>query len=172
MKSIALAAALCLTTVAHAEAPAPAKKPLACTAPEFHQFDFWVGDWDVTNPQGKPAGRNRIEAVLDGCAISENWSGASGTTGKSYSAWDAANKRWTQHWVDTDGLVLFLSGAFADGAMRMSGELVDPASGKRSPQRVSWTSNADGTVRQLWESSDDGGRSWTAVFDGLYRRAK
>jgi hypothetical protein len=163
---------LSFTNAVAADAPAPAKKPPACTATEFHQFDFWIGQWDVTNPQGKPAGRNRIEAVLDGCAISEQWSGASGTMGRSYSAWDANNKRWTQHWVDTDGLVLFISGAFADGRMVMSGDLVDPASGKHSPQRVTWTPNADGSVRQLWESSTDEGKTWTVAFDGLYRRAK
>jgi hypothetical protein len=28
----------------------------------------------------------------------------------------------------------------------------------------------DGSVRQLWESSADGGRTWTTVFDGLCRR--
>jgi hypothetical protein len=24
----------------------------ACQAPEFHQFDFWIGDWEVRNPEG------------------------------------------------------------------------------------------------------------------------
>jgi hypothetical protein len=171
MKSLPLLIAVSLSSVAAADTPAPAKKPPACAAAEFHQFDFWIGDWDVTNPQGKPAGHNRIEAVLDGCAISEHWSGASGTTGKSYSAWDASNKRWNQYWVDTDGMVLYLDGAFADGRMVMRGDLVDAASGKRSPQRVTWTPNADGTVHQLWQGSDDGGKTWQTVFEGNYRRA-
>ena len=26
-----------------------------CSAPEHRQFDFWVGDWDVTTPTGKLA---------------------------------------------------------------------------------------------------------------------
>lgn len=25
-------------------------------------------------------------------------------------------------------------------------------------------------VRQLWEASDDGGRTWAPVFDGVYER--
>lgn len=171
MKALALAAACCLGAAVHAETPALSKQP-ACAAAEFHQFDFWIGDWNVTTPQGKPAGRNRIEAVVDGCAISEHWSGAGGTDGKSYSAWDARNRRWNQYWVASDGGVLYLSGAFADGRMVLGGEQVDPANGSTSPQRVTWTPNADGSVRQLWESSSDGGKTWTTVFDGLYRRAR
>lgn len=168
MKASVLIAACCLSAAVNAETPA--KKPPACTAAEFHQFDFWIGDWNVTTPQGKPAGRNRIEAVVDGCAISEHWEGASGTNGRSYSAWDARNKRWNQYWVATDGGVLYLSGEFTDGRMVLSGDQVDPASGKRSPQRVTWTPNTDGSVRQLWEGSEDGGKTWTPVFDGLYRK--
>ncbi|MCQ4167543.1 hypothetical protein [Tahibacter harae] len=148
---------------------ADVKKP-ACADAVFHQFDFWVGDWDVTTPQGKPAGRNRIQAVLKGCAISEEWTGAGGTNGRSYSAWDARNAQWNQYWVADDAGVLYLSGSLQGGSMVLSGEQMDPASGKRSPQRVTWTPNADGSVRQLWESSADGGKTWTTVFEGIYRR--
>lgn len=151
-------------------ADTPAAAPPACAAAEFHQFDFWIGDWAVTNPQDKPAGSNRIEAVLGGCAIHENWTGAGGTNGKSYSAWDARNRRWNQYWVDSGGGVLYLSGEFKDGRMVLSGDQVDAASGKRSPQRVTWTPRPDGSVRQLWEGSADGGKTWTTVFDGLYRK--
>jgi hypothetical protein len=33
------------------------------------------------------------------------------------------------------------------------------------------TPNADGTVRQLWESSADSGRTGSVAFDGLFVRA-
>ena len=38
-------------------------------------------------------------------------------------------------------------------------------------QRITWTPAADGTVRQLWESTSDEGRTWTVLFDGRYVRA-
>jgi len=41
-------------------------RPAACTAPEHHQFDFWIGEWDVTLPNGKTAGTNRIGAAAAG----------------------------------------------------------------------------------------------------------
>jgi hypothetical protein len=37
--------------------------------------------------------------------------------------------------------------------------------------RISWTPNADGTVRQLWEASKDDGGTWAVLFDGLYARS-
>ncbi len=39
-------------------AAAAPPKPFDCTAPEYRQFDFWVGEWDVrlTNPPAPAAG--------------------------------------------------------------------------------------------------------------------
>ncbi|TDR41239.1 hypothetical protein DFR29_111153 [Tahibacter aquaticus] len=171
MKAIVLGAILLAGAVSAAEpTAAPAAKKAACSAAEFRQFDFWIGDWTVTAPDGKPAGRNRISAILDGCAISEEWTGAGGSNGRSHSAWDASNRRWNQYWVDDDAMVLYLSGGLQGSSLVLSGEQVDPASGKRSPQRVSWTPNADGSVRQLWQGSSDGGKTWATVFEGVYRK--
>ena len=39
-------------------------------------------------------------------------------------------------------------------------------------QELSFTKNTDGTVRQFWRSSNDGGATWTVAFDGLYRKRK
>ena len=42
---------------------------------------------------------------------------------------------------------------------------------KTVAHRITWTPGADGSVRQLWESSADGGTTWSVVFDGRYVRA-
>ena len=36
--------------------------------------------------------------------------------------------------------------------------------------RTTWTPLEDGRVRQHWESTTDGGKSWSTVFDGYYSR--
>ena len=36
----------------------------ACRAPEYRQFDFWVGNWDIQTPTGAPAGVSIISSVL------------------------------------------------------------------------------------------------------------
>ena len=140
-----------------------------CTAAEHRQFDFWIGEWEVTNPAGKPAGRNRIEAILGGCALRESWTGAGGGSGTSYSAWDRQRRRWHQTWVDDGGLVLRLEGGLVDGKMVLRGETLD-TSGAPVSNRISWERTGPGAVRQLWEASTDGGKTWRAVFDGSYRK--
>ena len=155
------AVVLLVSAAAGAQPPAP---PPACTAPEHRQFDFWVGDWRVTLPDGKHAGDNRIEAILDGCALGESWRGAGGGRGHSYNAYDRVRKAWHQTWVDRNGTVLLLDGGWRDGRMVLSG-----ASGS-TLNRISWEPRRDGTVRQLWETSADEGKTWSVAFDGLYRR--
>jgi hypothetical protein len=84
------------------------------------------------------------------------------------NAWNAARKQWQQYWVGSDGGVLELSGGLVDGRMVLSAE--HEVRGKQLTERITWTPNADGTVRQHWEQSVDGGKTWTTSFDGLYRK--
>lgn len=151
-----------------AAAPNPGER---CKAREYHQFDFWLGDWDVFDANGQRVGRNRIEAVLSGCALAEHWTDASGSQGKSYNAFDARDRRWHQFWISETGTALSLTGGLAGNAMVLEGEQADPKGGKPTRQRITWTPNADGSVRQHWESSPDGA-AWTTSFDGLYRLRK
>jgi hypothetical protein len=59
---------------------APAAPTFPCEKPpEFHQFDFWVGRWDVRE-NDKLAGRNWISVREHGCVLVEEWEGSSGST--------------------------------------------------------------------------------------------
>jgi hypothetical protein len=146
------------------EAPAP-----GCSGSQAREFDFWIGRWEVTE-KGRPAGVNSIERILDGCALLENWTGAGGSSGKSLNFFDAADGQWHQTWIDGSGGALFLAGKFTNGAMRMEG--TRPASAKQpaTRHRITWTPNADGTVRQLWESAPLDVEQWSVLFDGTYTR--
>lgn len=146
-----------------------APRATSCAAPEYRQFDFWVGEWDVALPDGKPAGTNRIAPILGGCALQESWTGASGMSGHSYNIYDAARKVWHQTWVDSQGTLLQLEGGLEGGRMRLEGETVDSA-GAKTRQRITWEPTGPGGVRQLWEASRDGGATWTVVFDGRYTK--
>ena len=147
-----------------ADAAPPAQAP-ACADPAHHEFDFWIGDWTVTE-HGKPAGTNRIDRLLEGCALLEYWTGASGTRGHSLNFYDAGRRLWQQTWIDSTGSALNLEGNFFAGQMTLSS--LKP--GLKSADRITWTPNKDGSVRQLWEHTDDAGTSWTAAFDGVYTR--
>jgi len=169
MRCAFVAAALTVLCLAAMAQTPPPPKPSACAAAEHHQFDFWIGRWDVFTPDGKKAGINVIEAIDDGCVLLERWRGGGGFTGSSLNSWDAATRRWHQHWVDNQGGLLRLAGQWDGRRMVLAGTELG-ADGKSVLQRISWTPAADGSVRQLWEQSDDGGATWSVAFDGLYRR--
>jgi len=160
-----------VAVAAHAQTSPPSKPP-SCSAPEYRQFDFWQGDWDVFDPSGKIVGRNRIVAIHGGCALQENWSGASGHAGTSLNIFDIDRKRWHQTWVDSNGGLLQLDGGIVDGAMVLRGEAISDTPPKTTLQRITWTPQRDGRVRQLWESSSDGGKKWDVVFDGMYSKRR
>ncbi|HEY7379355.1 MAG TPA: hypothetical protein VH542_11770 [Steroidobacteraceae bacterium] len=143
----------------------------ACSRPEYRQFDFWLGTWTVTE-NGKVAGTNHIESILDGCAVHESWRGAGGNVGNSINFYDEPRKVWHQTWIDRMGNALVLEGRFENGAMRLEGQRPGAKPGQVDLHRIIWTPLAEGKVRQLWETSSDGGKTWSQAFDGLYEPAK
>lgn len=164
-----LAAVLLLSTSASAFAQAAPP----CQAPEYRQFDFWVGEWEVRTPAGAVAGTNRIEAVLGGCALQEHWVGSKGGSGTSLNYWRASDSTWHQLWVDSGGNQLELTGSFRDGKMVLeSGPAGPSGTGAGTRERITWIPLPEGRVRQLWEHTVDGGATWTVQFDGLYTRHK
>jgi len=138
-----------------------------CDTPQYRQLDFWVGEWNVT-VSGKPAGTNSVTQEESGCLVHEHWTGAAGGTGQSFNFYDRTDDRWHQVWMSSTGNALFLSGQYADGKMVYAGTAPGP-NGAPAQKRLTFFQNADGTVRQLWESSSDG-KQWQTVFDGLYVR--
>jgi hypothetical protein len=92
-----------------------------------------------------------------------------GGSGWSLNAYNSGKKQWQQYWVGSGG-VPELAGALLEGNMVLAGEHV--VRGKPITERIIWTPDADGTVRQHGEQSTDGGKTWATAFDGLYRKKK
>jgi hypothetical protein len=155
-------------------AQVPASAP--CSAPEYRQFDFWIGTWEVRGPDGKVAGAlplllNRT-AVLDAGDPVD----AGGLTGRSINAYRPWTKTWHQTWVGGDGLVLLLEGGFEGGRMVLAGTSPTPDGpnvrpGATTQNRITWSPLGGGKVRQLWEQSTDGGKTWSVAFEGTYAHA-
>ena len=155
---------------AAAESDAGAQQPVAaCSSAKYRQFDFWIGDWNVSE-NDQPAGTNSIHPINGGCALQENWqgSGPGGLSGTSFNIYDQANDQWHQTWVDSSGTLLQLDGGLTDGKMVLSGKRPKRDGSGMTLHRITWTPNEDNTVRQYWEASTDDGASWTVLFDGLY----
>jgi Protein of unknown function (DUF1579) len=157
----------------------PAPQAADRTPDRAHDFDFWIGEWDVFGPQGRPVGTNCVTALfadevdggVDTGMLAEHWHGNGGVEGRSINAWDDARKCWHQTWMDSTGGVLLLDGGLSDGSMVLEGRApgADPAVVER--QRITWTRDGD-DVRQLWQTSADHGETWTTAFDGRYRRRR
>lgn len=132
----------------------------------FHALDFWKGDWNVT-ANGFAAGTSHIEAAADQCVISERWQGTYGAPGASISTYDSAAKQWVQHYVSGAGAVTDYTGrVLSDGSV----EFVTGTGQTRA--RMTYTRLPNGSVRHRFESSKDGGATWTLRNDLIYNRAQ
>lgn len=151
-------------------AAAPAQQPRpTCDGPAHRQFDFWLGRFEVRTEAGQLAGHNVIETTLGGCALTEHWTGARGSEGRSINFYDRNDGRWHQVWIDDAGQPLYLSGGLDGQSMVLSGE-TRGEDGRAVMQRITWTPLDDGRVRQHWQTSGDGAETWATVFDGYYTR--
>ena len=147
----------------------PTPPPDPCAAPQTREFDFWIGDWDVFLPNGKQAGMNRIERIY-GCVLHESWKAAK-MGGQSFNRYDGVRGVWHQTWVDSMGTLLLLEGGMKDGAMVMTDGTVPGRKADAPLNEIRWTRNDDGTLRQLWRVTTDGGKTWSTAFDGKYVRS-
>ncbi len=113
------------------ETPSP---PVGCAAPEYHQFDFWIGAWTIKQKILQADGgwfeadaTTKVSPILDGCALMEEWQGevlffwegmkkTEAMTGFSLRAFDPLTKRWVLSWMDSRHHRLAeFEGVFRDG---------------------------------------------------------
>jgi hypothetical protein len=139
---------------------------------ESHLFDFWIGEWDVTTPQGQPAGRSSVQQILSQCLIFENWTDRLGGQGKSFNAYNTDFSMWQQFWADQYGRVTEYreSERTPEGGLRFHAHQLLPQG--PSLIRMTFTPIDRNTVHQYGETSTDSGKTWTASFDLYYRRKK
>jgi hypothetical protein len=161
----AAAWAVMLCTGALAAAPAlAAASPSPCADAKHHQFDFWVGKWDVYDRKNKKVAHSLIEKVY-GCGVRENWMPFDHQPGGSLNIYAPDTKRWEQFWIDSQGSRAIFTGGWNGKAMVISGRWGRPL------VRITYTKQPDGSVRQFGEASLDQGKSWKPSFDLLYRHA-
>ncbi len=176
VKSYPMVAALCALTLCGARGIAlddtvsrsssPAAGP--CGAPEYRQFDFWLGDWDavdVNNP-AKVVAHAKITSILDGCVVHEDYQENTGSHGQSFSIYDASRKVWHQSWVTNRGKLLMIEGGWKGDEMILIGADRAPDGGERRVRGI-WKP-ASGGVRETAVTSTDGGKTWQPWFDMMF----
>src|ERR1035437_1518703 len=148
-------------------ASAEGSKSGSCAAPTYRQFDFWTGDWDVFD-FGSPikVAHARVDLILDGCVLREDYQGSDGHKGQSFTIYDATRKVWHQSWVTNRGELLAIEGKIENGEMVLTGE--DHATGALVR---GWWKPVNGEVRETAATSTDAGKTLKPSFDLVFRQA-
>lgn len=149
-----------------------------CSVPESKQFDFWMGEWNLTWPAEQMGGTkgelgrgtNSILKILDGCIIQEEFRfPAQNFNGYSVSVYSPAKKLWQQTWVDNQGSYLLFTGEFSDG--KMSLKTVPYKRGdKEIISRMVFKNINKISFDWDWQRSEDGGQSWIDVWNIHYEK--
>lgn len=150
---------------------APAPERSACAGGEFHELDFWIGDWDTFESEGgdgKSVARARVDPIAGGCALHELYEQTDGLIGDSILSFDPVRRQWQQTWVTNRGSIMVIVGAFHDGALVLEGE-AHLREGRTVIQRITWTARGD-AVRESAVLSRDGGKTWSPAFDVVFRK--
>lgn len=147
-----------------------AQTDCACCDAVYAQFDFWVGEWNVSDSNGKMLGENKITKKEGNCLLMEQWTGGSGTTGISMNYYDKSDSTWNQLWVDNQGNILKLKGIFTSGKMVLKGSLQESPKGEMVYNQISWSPDPEGTVTQIWEVYNQEGDKLQTLFKGIYSR--
>ena len=149
-----------------------------CGSPEARQFDFWLGEWNLTWPAEQMGGTegelgtgtNRIRRLFGECAIEEEFSTSDASfQGRSLSVFDPRAGLWRQTWVDSSGGYLSFTGDFDGEQMELRTqpeERVDEI----IVQRMVFSDIEADALHWSWQGSRDGGQSWNDLWNIEYQR--
>ena len=143
-----------------------ARSSPSCRRGGHRDFDFWLGQWVITQPDGSSGGVSSITSEVGGCAVMETYQGGGG---RSLNLFDPLRDRWTQTYIDGGGLLLRLYGGLDGDAMVMTDDVRTTPTGLELTSEITWTPRDDGGVQQLWRLSTDGGDTYSVNFDGTYQ---
>lgn len=151
---------------------------LPCGKPEFRQFDFWIGEWEVYGKNGQKAGESRITLILDSCIILEEWTSANKTqgityAGKSFNKFNPMTDQWQQTWVDNvGGSTEYLKGKYSEKKIIFETDAFPFKKDTIAVRKLTFYDLGPAKVRQHGEITKDKGVSWATEYDLEYRRKK
>lgn len=146
-----------------------------CAAAEYHQFDFWVGDWRVYEAKtNQLVALDRVEKLAHGCIVQQNLTMLTDLyrrpgmdyrmSGIGVNRFDGES--WLEMWADDQWGAIVLRGRPApDKAMVLT--TIIPS--RNRDLRLEWEKHADGSVRQLQYVAPAGSGKWELYGDLIYR---
>jgi len=166
---------LALLALYVASVPIAAQQPKPCESTESKQFDFWIGEWNLSwkNPESNTlSGTNKISKIMNSCVVQENFDGNPGMNfkGMSVSVYDRRINKWRQTWVDDQGGYLEFIGKYKNNKMTLSREF--EVDGQKKKQRMVFYNIKENSMDWDWETSGDDGKSWKLAWRIHYDRKK
>ena len=144
-----------------------------CAAePHSHDFDFWIGEWEVYQTGSKYlVGHSVVQSIAGECAILENWTSTQAQTGKSINYYNPSMNKWEQDWIGSGGgPQRYLNGEYKDNVMHFTYESM--ANGKKITGNFKFYNMSKDTVRQYQDVNNDDGKTVTVSYDFTYVRKK
>jgi len=131
--------------------PPPAPGTASCAGPAYHTADFLLGEWRVEAANGLELGHSSITAELSTCLVMEQFSTPKGYRAKAFLSYQRASAKWLRTYIDTEASRIFVTGTAANNVLVMTS----------ATTRITWTKVASGSIEQMWETSRDGGATWS-----------
>lgn len=146
---------------------APPAAGATSLSPEHAHLDFWLGHWSCKWEGGE--GSNRIEKILDGRVVYEQFDGRPGMNllGRSYSVYDPQLGKWRQTWVDNEGGYLDLVGGREGNRFEL---LLVRLNDQVPFKRMLFQNIAPVGFDWHWQASTDQGKSWQDSWYIRYTR--
>jgi len=147
-----------------------------CETAAHHQFDFWVGDWQVFDTLDHDAlvGYDHVVKEADGCIVQQNLQMLSDLyrrPGVPYRMFGLSVNRfdgehWLELWADNQWGAIALSGA-PDARYAMVLTTIIPS--RQRDLRLVWDRHPDGSVEIYQYIAPTGTGKWEKYGDLLYR---
>lgn len=145
-------------------------------APEAY-YDFWLGSWNASWDEGDGKvgrGTNRITYILDSTVIHEDFrileGQSKGFKGTSISTYQKQLKTWKQAWADNQTGFLYFLGKIDGNKRIFQTPSVERPDGTQLTQRMVFYDIQEDSFMWDWETSKDGGESWTLNWRITYER--
>ena len=164
------------TPAATALEAAPVLVDGACDTPQHHEFDFWLGDWQVFDAAtDKLVAFDRVTKRYDGCVVEQDMTfvtdlyrrpGASHRlSGMSVNRYDG--EAWLELWADNQWGAIAMRGAPESNAAMVLKTIIPS---RHRDLKLVWENHPDGSVRILQYVAPAGSGHWQKYGDLIYRR--
>jgi hypothetical protein len=147
----------------------------ACDTPQHHQFDFWLGDWQVFDAEThKLVAFDRVEKHAEGCIVQQNltlltdlWRRPGAKyrlSGIGVNRFDG--EAWLQLWADNQWGAIAMRGSLDENGAMVFKSIIPS---RNRDLKVVFEKHADGTVRNLEYVAPAGSGKWEKYGDLIYR---